>query len=523
MCHSAETDGYAFCAGLDAIKLASDDSGVQSQIRSATYLIHDAALRPRYATSHLDRFSLNIRPLAELLDMFHDRKATDPRDKVYALLGMSSDVHIPANLLPDYGILWKDLFCRLCKSFVGEQTFVKTWEEGEIAVIKSKGCVLGWVSKVEYGSEWADKQNVDVTLANLPWHRGQEKARWVLQASAKPIRHGDVVCLLQEASRPMIIRSCEDYCAVIAISVPPTGYKQAEGSRSETDFPRDFLLVWDWEKSWERVADGKDYEGLMSSGVLNLTTKETESHMDKATRLDNMGLILTDVGKLEEANERLRKAIGARKRALGKGLSHTLAAMDNLVSMFRTRHDQEKAGKLGVMIDLLGRRGKYAQITEEGAARIARSFDQEVITLLLDWREDDVKITEEVVKAAAGNEGWGEAVMALLLDQRGNEVKITEEVVKAAAGNEGWGGVVMTLLLDRRGNEIEITEEVVKAVAGNKGWGGVVMALLLDRHGNEVKITEEVFKAAAGNKRWGEEMMALFLDRRGNEVERWLK
>jgi hypothetical protein len=36
--------------------------------------------------------------------MFHTRQASDPRDKVYALLGMSSDDPGKADLQPDYEI-----------------------------------------------------------------------------------------------------------------------------------------------------------------------------------------------------------------------------------------------------------------------------------------------------------------------------------------------------------------------------------------------------------------------------------
>ncbi|RYP34898.1 hypothetical protein DL768_011032 [Monosporascus sp. mg162] len=91
--------------------------------------------------------------------------------------------------------------------------------------------------------------------------------------------------------------------------------------------------------------------------------------------------------------------------------------------------------------------------------------------------------------------------MALLLDQRGAEVKITEDVVKAAAGNGNNGKEMMALLLDQRGAEVKVTEEVVKAAAGNWSSGEKVMALLLDQRGTEVKITEEVAKAAAGTGR----------------------
>jgi hypothetical protein len=40
-----------------------------------------------------------------------------------------------------------------------------------------------------------------------------------------------------------------------------------------------------------------------------------------------------------------------------------------------------------------------------------------------------------VVKAAAGNKSQGKEVIALLLNRRGNKVKVTTEVVKAAAEN----------------------------------------------------------------------------------------
>ncbi|KAK4119888.1 HET-domain-containing protein [Parathielavia appendiculata] len=99
MCHTAEIDGYTFCSGLNI------------RFRSVAYLINGAIFRPKYATSRPDRFSLDIRPLGKLMDMYHNREATDCRDKVYALLGMSSDDYISTGLSPDYDkTSWKELF-----------------------------------------------------------------------------------------------------------------------------------------------------------------------------------------------------------------------------------------------------------------------------------------------------------------------------------------------------------------------------------------------------------------------------
>lgn len=69
----------------------------------------------------------------------------------------------------------------------------------------------------------------------------------------------------------------------------------------------------------------------------------------------------------------------------------------------------------------------------------------------------------------------GEEVMRLLLEERPNEVKVTESVVAAAAGN---GTEVMRLLLEKRPNEVKVTEGVVTAAAANEGSGEKVMRLL---------------------------------------------
>jgi hypothetical protein len=52
----------------------------------------------------------------------------------------------------------------------------------------------------------------------------------------------------------------------------------------------------------------------------------------------------------------------------------------------------------------------------------------------------------------------GEEVMTLLLEQRGNEVKIAEDVVKAAACNLG-GKRLLKLLLER-GPTLPITDKI---------------------------------------------------------------
>jgi hypothetical protein len=67
---------------------------------------------------------------------------------------------------------------------------------------------------------------------------------------------------------------------------------------------------------------------------------------------------------------------------------------------------------------------------------IARSFDKEVITMLLDQRGANVPITEEVAKAAAENYRNNKEVMAVLLDRRGVTNSINRGMSRARSGRQ---------------------------------------------------------------------------------------
>ena len=440
-------------------------------------------------------------------------------DKVYALLGMSSDDLSEASLLPNYGVPWKEVLQQLVKFLLCKQVSVETWDNREMTVIKGRGCVIGQVSSVE--SNWDDRQNVNIIFKNIPEHLGYNK-EWTLHAAAKSVQKGDIVCLLQGASKPTIIRLCKDHFAVIVIAVTPL---EAIGTESDSnrwpDFLRDFLLIWDWEKASDRLQD-QEYESLIETNgrASERSLKELEDYI-KATRLYKVALILEDLEEYKEAEKRLQEAIEGYERVLGKEHLRTLELMDELAIIYKKGQQWKKAEELllqviqiriyiqgeehsdifhtlanlmstyrdqgylkgieelKVITDLLKQKEHAAQITEKEVVRIAQS-SKEVMMLLLDRRGGNVPITEGVVKAAAGNEGSGEGIMTLLLNQRGSDVPITEGVVKAAAGNKGSGEGIMALLLNQRGGDVLITEGVVKAAAGNKGWGEGIMALLLN-------------------------------------------
>ncbi|KAH8723852.1 hypothetical protein GQ44DRAFT_591343, partial [Phaeosphaeriaceae sp. PMI808] len=270
--------------------------------------------------------------------------ATKRHDKVYALLGMSgmsSDDLSEANLLPNYRDPWEELLQRLAKFLLSEKISVETWGDKEIAAIESKGCILGKVSSVFRDTASGDRQRVDVIFKNTS---GQSEymgtQHWTLRPSAKSIRDGDLICLLQGASKPAIIRLCKDHFAIIMIAATPLEDIQMAKRyiewrnllQSVKIFTRDFLLFWDWEISPKEFQDPEEYETSIRTNnrASDHSKTDREGHLDKATRAWNIALILGDLEEYKGAEERLREAIEGYKIAFGVEHPYTLKSQYGL-------------------------------------------------------------------------------------------------------------------------------------------------------------------------------------------------
>ena len=189
MCGPTEIDGYAFCLGINSLKAYYKARlDLHSLVCPVIYLIRGAIFRPDYSMGRSGRSTLDICPLGELVDMYHAHEAAKRHGKVFALLGMSSDNLSNANLSPDYKVPWEELLQRLIKHLLREKISVETWGDREIAIIKSKGCILGKVSSVRSNIVWNDRVGVDVIVKNI----SGRSAHWILSASAKSIRDGDI-------------------------------------------------------------------------------------------------------------------------------------------------------------------------------------------------------------------------------------------------------------------------------------------------------------------------------------------
>ncbi|KAF2704690.1 HET-domain-containing protein, partial [Pleomassaria siparia CBS 279.74] len=281
ICGSMEIDGYAFCLGVEQLKEFYDERpDLQSSFRSVAYLIRGATFRRK----GLGQDSKETWPLGELVEMYRTHEATLRSDKVYALLGMSSDDVSKAGLLPDYSVPWQDLFEALIRFLLCKETPMKILPGKTIAVIESQGCILGKIMSIqrdisvnggqEVHVKWRNKldglEDTEEFTNKLDGLEDTEEfiTNWTLQPSTESTREGDVICLLQGASNPTIIRFCQDCWAIIRITATPP---PATGTEPEDECPKYLQLaqafrthnlrcIWNWEGSPGKLQGQDEYE-----------------------------------------------------------------------------------------------------------------------------------------------------------------------------------------------------------------------------------------------------------------------
>lgn len=257
-----EITGSEFCRGLRSLSdFPEVDKLLRRPIGPLLQLMAGSALggqdEYREAAPQIwSNLSLRLFPLAELLDKFHAHEATDRRDKIFALLGMSTDHAILSSIRPDYTKCWSSLFQALIAHILGPLVWIRTWDEQPQAVIYGSGVPLGMITRCN-GRELV--LSTRSPYVNKPPGAVIYSATWHNPAYAKGIRPRDVVCLLDGAQRPMVIRSEKDYFKIIVISLPPPVEIRAKSNDHErrADWPelvenrptgrtsRNCVLLWD--------------------------------------------------------------------------------------------------------------------------------------------------------------------------------------------------------------------------------------------------------------------------------------
>lgn len=554
MCGSIRIDGYAFCLGLPSLLKYED---IPSHIRSVTYLMRGCIFRPKYSVNSLGGISLDIRPLGALIDMYHTHEATERHDKIFALLGMSSNDPTTHGLMPNYKTPWDKLMAQLVRVILGGRVLVKSWMQQEAAVIFGKGCVIGIVSSVQtaHDDSRGDRQHVRLKIRDVPG------PTWTVQVAGQPIEAGDVFCHLVGATKPMVIRPRHDYFTIIMVEFSPPkddGMEKMDLDKleqPESSSVHDFLLLWDWDSSNEE-ATSRDFESWMTSRVPDYfySEAESENYPDNQTRRGNVALIMSDAGSSDKTIiNTLQDMKNAYAKDFGKADRRTLTCMSKLALMYgRAGHLWEAESEFWRMFwtrmnlqetreDIVREVTNFVAMCKgqghfhraknfdkvasllEMAGRYPLMADKDFAVLLAQASLRDVEVTEKSVIAAEkkfnseaevdqtpGRKKYTPPPMETLLLRTVNKenieatylllcqekVQITEKILISAVENDDSS--VLWCLLGREKDEIRITERVVIEAAMRNNES--VLQYLLERHGSKIRLTEEIVIAAAENR-----------------------
>ncbi|KAL5043563.1 hypothetical protein BDW71DRAFT_210077 [Aspergillus fruticulosus] len=174
-----------------------------------------------------------------------------------------------------------------------------------------------------------------------------------------------------------------------------------------------------------------------------------------------------------------------------------------------------RCGHLESVRCLLEKGPRDQEIKEEviKAAAENTSNGVEVIYALLEWCSnqfrDSVKLKSAVVQ------GFGQAVVAFLFSCCEDQIEITEDLIRCAARNIRHGHEIIALILERYRNKIQNSTQLASAIIQNFDEG--VVSTLLERGGGLVRITEDIFRAAARHYR-NENILFLLLDHYADHI-----
>ncbi|KAJ5638576.1 heterokaryon incompatibility protein-domain-containing protein [Penicillium herquei] len=514
MCGSVQISGHVFCEGLSRLGLPPS---IQNHISPVTYLINGASFRPRREIA--PQGALHI---GELMSMYSKHFATVQHDRIYALLGLSSDAQSTA-LQPDYRLPWHDVFKNALRHIFPECS-IQTHSTG-IAVIQGKAWILGHVHSVTQGnSVFGGQHTITVVFNKVAQSLGYHKVwkdEWRVQPTVDLVQEGDFISLFPGTSKPNIVRLCNDHFTIISAAVIPQRFegedkKVAPNAEHDVTGLRDTLVTWSFS-----LGDA-DPEPESADPPLSLIEKVPEfQELPDEMQLRSNQIIsaILDV------------AVGTEKDPEGPSASKALRQILDqsgidapIIRMFRVATQNSESYGNALIEVLTQQQGEGSLVfgaVLKAAAQYTGEYGPETMDFLLKYQGQSLPISEEVVKAAAQNTGdYGPKIMNVLFEYQGQSLSVSEEVFHEAAENRGKNAhEIVKCLLEQ--HCLVISEEVLKIAAKNSGHDAIqIMIELLRGREQGFFISGDVLKVAATN--FGDhagQMMTILLDELEQEQE----
>ena len=503
-CGSVQINGYIFCEGLRKLSLPPSFLTLAGP---AAYLIKGAVGRTNYELGLHEYLSIG-----ELMGMYGNHNATKPHDKVYALLGLSAD---PAALVPNYSLPWNLVFQNLA-NYIFPGCYVKTWPETETAIVKGKGTILGHIVSVREDASGFGHQTINVLLNDTGRslsHQAEREVEYILQACGELFQESDMIFLLEGASKPSIIRLCNDHFTIITPAIALSQKQRGSGSEMSswmhfsTDGYFDIVLTWNIPLAKDRNAS----RPKVPLKILHMAPEWKDDPSEALKRLDHRTWVVLEsaigIMNAQSVYPGSRKEVVnpeylyTRNRAM-KRLLYQSGLSSSLINELVNSASEYGISPKKIIHALLQTKYTHIQTISEQVAVTAAKSHSRYGPEIMEALQYHLPVSEQVIKTAAANEGSrGPETMKALLQYQGENIPVSEDAFKIAAANKGsYGPNIITALLQHQGNSSPIPDDVLKIAAANKGFGGPkIMVALLQHQGDSHPVSKDVLKTAAAN------------------------
>ncbi|KAE8323671.1 hypothetical protein BDV39DRAFT_208654 [Aspergillus sergii] len=192
--------------------------------------------------------------------------------------------------------------------------------------------------------------------------------------------------------------------------------------------------------------------------------------------------------------------MGALSILVSRSNPATLITSSVLTTAFR-----HNTNRVDFIDSLLKNMGDRVIVTEQLEIAAAQNDGEgpEILRLLLAHRDRKLHVSEPhismpVLVAAAKNQGKGRQIMELLFKYLNNDVPVTEKLLRVAAENTKCANALLEMLLDHWKGD-DIPESVVAAAVGNWREGPLLIRLLQMRASKAIQITDSIIFSAFEN------------------------
>lgn len=246
-----------------------NDWRLRNRIRAFILLIQRSAFRE----SLKGQDQLHIDPLMDLIDRFHTHEATDTRDKIFALWGLSTESELTSILQPDYNKSWKSLLAELGLYVFGKDSELTPSESKQMLHVRSLCYYLGKVVTIYNAEMWDMEQRLEIAslqVSKFLDHGGIYNLTLKMRSSAEKICEGDIICFLPHTRNLIFARPESHFLRIISIiesrSVQTSTHMQARNKYWVSwqpfldcidDEMMEVSFLWSWEQDTMREGEEK--------------------------------------------------------------------------------------------------------------------------------------------------------------------------------------------------------------------------------------------------------------------------